>query len=161
MSVGESVTPRTRRLGVALAAVMGAVMGVGTLWAAPVAAEAQAQFDAGIAAVRAASSCPALAHDPLAQRAAELSNRSTEDYLNHTAEHVPVADPLFALHDLGSDAQRAVQLQGQGHSLAAALKGALLQGNSTIPDCSYTRFGSSVIEHAASGHTLVVAVLVG
>lgn len=155
MSVGE--TPRVRRLGAALVAVVGA----GTLWAAPATAEAQAKFDAGIAAVRAASTCPALAHDPLVQRAAELSNRSTEDYLNHTAEHVPVADPLFVLHDLGSDAQRAVQLQGQGPTLADALKGALLQGNSTIPDCSYTRFGTSVIEHAASGHTLVVAVLAG
>ncbi|BBZ02604.1 hypothetical protein MCHIJ_20410 [Mycolicibacterium chitae] len=155
MSVNEAGTPR--RVGVVLAGLLGA----GSFWATPAAAEARAQFDAGIAAVRAASTCPALAHDPLAQRAAELSNRSTEDYLNHTAEHVPVADPLFVLHDLGSDAQRAVQLQGQGPTLAEALKGALLQGNSTIPDCAYTGFGTSVIEHAASGHTLVVAVLTG
>lgn len=155
MSVDEP--SRAQRLGVVLAGLLGA----GSLWAAPAAAETQTQFDDGIAAVRAAGSCPALAHDPLAQQAAELSNRSTEDYLNHTAEHVPVADPLFVLHDLGSDAQRAVQLQGQGQNLADALKGALLQGNSTITDCSYTRFGTSVIQHAASGHTLVVAVLAG
>ena len=36
------MTPRTRRLGVALAAVMGAGVGVGTQGAAPAAAEAPA-----------------------------------------------------------------------------------------------------------------------
>ncbi|CAJ1579450.1 hypothetical protein [[Mycobacterium] wendilense] len=132
----------------------------GLLCAAPALAEDNTRFDAGIAAVRAAGPCPALAHDPLAQRAAELSNRSTADYLGHTADHVPVTDPLFVLHDLGSDAERAIQLQGQGSTAGDAIKGALLQGHSAIPDCAYNRFGTSVL-HTDAGRTVVVAVLAG
>ncbi|RAV18452.1 hypothetical protein DQP55_02600 [Mycolicibacterium sp. GF69] len=114
-----------------------------------------------MAAVRAGGSCGALRHDPLVERAAEISNRSTADYLNHDAEYVPVADPLVVLKDLGSDAATATQLQGHGHTDAEAVKGALLQGYSKLADCSYETIGSSVIRDHDTGRTLVVAVLAG
>lgn len=151
MSVAEP--PRA-----ALAALLAAgIFGAATAYAEP--ADVTGVFDAAVASVRAGSSCPALQHDPTVQHAAEISNRSTDDYLNHTARYVPVSDPLEVLRDLGSDATRAVQLRGHGRSEADAIKGALLQGNSTIPDCSYTRFGTSVLTNPDSGHIIVVAVL--
>ncbi|HSA40098.1 hypothetical protein [Mycolicibacterium fallax] len=142
-------------------AVTAALLAAALLTAGPAGAEpGAAAFDAAIAATRAAAGCPALVADPLAQRAAELSNRSTADYLDHRAEYVPVDDPLAVLHDLGSDAAAAVQLQGAADTAADAIEVALLQGYATLPDCGYQRLGTSVIEHPG-GQTLVVAVLIG
>lgn len=138
-----------------------AFVGVALLCAPPAGAEPADELEQGIAAVRAGGSCAALRHDPLVEQAAEISNRSTEDYLNHDAEYVPVADPLIVLTDLGSDAGIATQLQGHGDTVAAAVKGALLQGHSSLADCSYETFGTSVIRNPDKGYTLVVAVLAG
>ncbi|MBU9762564.1 hypothetical protein FR943_01685 [Mycobacterium sp. TNTM28] len=140
---------------------LSSICAVGMLCAPMAGAEPDEGFDHGIASVRAAGSCAALIRDPLAQKVAEISNRSTEDYLNHTARHVPVADPLAVLKDFGSDAGKAVQLQGYGRTDAAAIKGALLQGHTALPDCSYTTFGSSLIRNPERGQVLAVAVLAG
>lgn len=159
MCVGEP----SSRLPAALAAAGGLLAAV-TCYAAPAGAQpadTTGNLDEAIAAVRAASACAALHQDPVAQRAAEISNRSTEDYLNHAAQYVPVSDPLAVLTDLGSDTTRAVQLQGYGRSDADAIKGAVLQGNSAIPDCGYTRLGTSVLHNPQRGYTIVVAVLAG
>lgn len=136
-------------------------MVIGMLCAAPAAAEPDAQLEQGIASLRAAGSCGALTADPIVQKVAEISNQSTEDYLNHTARFVPVADPLPVLQDFGSAAGKAVQLQGYGRTDADAIKGALLQGHAAIPDCSYTMFGTSVIRNPAAGYVSAVAVLAG
>ena len=158
MSAGK----HRRRRAVTAALLPTALLTAALLTAGPAAADTAdtAAFDAAIAATRAAAGCPALVADPLAQRAAELSNRSTADYLDHRAEYVPVDDPLAVLHDLGSDAAAAVQLQGAADTAADAIEVALLQGYATLPDCGYQRLGTSVIEHPG-GQTLVVAVLIG
>ena len=157
MSAGK----HRRRRAVTAALLPTALLTAALLTAGPAGAEpGAAAFDAAIAATRAAAGCPALVADPLAQRAAELSNRSTADYLDHRAEYVPVDDPLAVLHDLGSDAAAAVQLQGAADTAADAIEVALLQGYATLPDCGYQRLGTSVIEHPG-GQTLVVAVLIG
>jgi hypothetical protein len=109
--------------------------GVTLLCAPPVGAVPAGELEHGMAAVRAGGPCGALRHDPLVEQAAEISNRSTEDYLNHDGEYVPVADPLTVLKDLGSDAGTATQLQGHGDTDADAIKGALLQGHSSLADC--------------------------
>lgn len=153
---------RGNRPPTALMTLAAAVLAAGTCCVAPAHAETPGEtgeFDAAIASMRAAGACPALLHDPNVQRAAEISNRSTADYLNHTAQYVPVSDPLAVLKDLGSDATKAVQLQGSGHADGAAIKGALLQGHSAISDCTYTHFGTSVLTNPDRDHTIVVAVL--
>jgi hypothetical protein len=131
------------------------------LCAPPATAEPATQLEQGIASLRTTGLCGALRHDPLVQQVAEISNRSTEDYVNHDARFVPVADPLVVLKDLGSDAGKAIQLQGYGSSDADAIKGALLQGHRLIRDCSYDTFGTSVIRNPDTGYALVVAVLAG
>lgn len=136
-------------------------VGAALLCAPPAGAERADDLERGVAAVRAGGQCGALRHDPLVERAAEISNRSTVDYLSHGAEYVPVADPLIVLKDLGSDAATAIQLQGHGRTDAEAIKGALLQGYSKLGDCSYETIGSSVIRDPDTGRTLVVAVLAG
>lgn len=135
------------------------LLGVAVLLAPPAAAGPDEQFAQGIAALRATGPCRALHHDPVAQRVAEISNRSTDDYLNHNARFVPVTDPLAVLNDLGSPARKAVQLQGFGRDDTTAIKGALLQGHAAILDCSYSTLGTSVIHNPADGHSLAVAVL--
>jgi len=129
--------------------------------APPAAAEPADQLRQGVASLRATGSCGVFRLDPLAQQAAEISNRSTEDYINHNARFVPVADPLVVLKELGSDAGKAIQLQGYGRADADAIKGALLQGHAVIRDCSYDTLGTSVIRNRDRGYTLVVAVLAG
>lgn len=120
-----------------------------------------AQFTAAIAAVRAGTSCGPLRPDPTVARVAALSNQSTRDYLEHTARHVPLNDPLAVLRELGGDAGTAIQLQGFGPDTATAVKGALLQGNTSIGVCSFDRVGTSVLRTADGDRVLVVAVLAG
>ncbi len=120
-----------------------------------------AQFTAAIAAVRDGTPCPPLRPDPTVARVAALSNQSTRDYLAHTARHTPVDDPLAVLRDLGGDAGTAIQLQGFGPDAATAIKGALLQGNTSIADCSFDRVGASVLPTVDGERMLVVAVLAG
>lgn len=131
------------------------------LCAAPATAEPAPELERGIAALRDTGSCGALRHDPIAEQVAEISNRSTEEYHNHDARFVPVADPLFVLRDLGGTAGKAIQLQGYGSTDVDAIKGVLLQGHISIPDCSYDTLGTSVIRNPDRGYTLVVAVLAG
>jgi len=138
-----------------------ACIGAALLCAPPLGAEPADQLEQGIASLRASGPCGALRHDPLVERVAEISNRSTEDYLSHRARYVPVADPLFVLKDFGSDAGTAIQLQGYGSNVADAIKGALLQGHTAIANCSYDTFGTSLIRNPELGYTLVVAVLAG
>ncbi len=145
---------------------IGLAVTTASLWAAlfcapSATAEPADQLEQGVASLRAIGSCGALRLDPLAQQVAEISNRSTEDYINHNARFVPVADPMAVLRDLGSHAGKAIQLQGYGRSDADAIKGALLEGHAIIRDCSYDTFGTSVIRNRDSGYTLVVAVLAG
>lgn len=140
----------------ALAVPVAALLLAGTAVADDDAADTE--LDAAIAEVR-AGACAPLQPDPIARRAAEISNRSTLDYLHHTASHVPVDDPVPVLHDLGSRADAAIQLQGYGPDLATAIGGALLQGHSTIRDCAYRVVGTNVIHDADRGAVLVVAVL--
>ncbi|HTM84874.1 MAG TPA: hypothetical protein VL179_08235, partial [Mycobacterium sp.] len=89
-----------------LAAMVGVLMLVGLLGAGllgtPTAgAEPDDRLDHAVAGLRAAAVCGPLRPDPIVGRAAEIIGRSTEDYINHTARHVPVGDPLAVLADLG------------------------------------------------------------
>lgn len=135
------------------------VAGSALLMAGAAPAAADTDFDAQLAAAR--GSCAPLQHDPLVARVAQISNQSTLDYLNHSAQHVPVADPLLVLRDLGGAAGRGVQLQGYASDGPSAIRGALLQGHAALPDCGYTTFGTSMIHDTEGNRVLVVAVLAG
>lgn len=109
------------------------------------------------------SACGPLRYDPVVEQAAEIVNRSIYDYLNHTAENVPLDDPhpMALISDLGISATKAIALKGAGQQEADAIHGLLIQGYKDIPDCAYTAFGVSVLREPESGYTLTVAMLVG
>jgi hypothetical protein len=131
--------------------------------APPAMADPASSFTAAITAARGAS-CPPLRYDPTLQRAADIVNRSTEAYFDTTAPVTPAdskPQPMPILKDFGSNASKAILLQGASINGGEAIKGAVVQGFATIPDCSYTDFGTSTIYSEATGYTLVVAVLAG
>jgi hypothetical protein len=106
-------------------------------------------------------SCGPTRSDPAAEQTAAIVNRSTDAYLDHTARAMPVPDPLPVLTDLGYRGRKAAMLQGAGRTEADAIKGALLEGYKSLPDCSYTDYGVSTIHNATSDYILTVVVLAG
>lgn len=124
-------------------------------------ADSAANFKDAVASARGETACGPLRYNAVVEQAAEVINRSTDDYLNHAATHVPIDDPLKGLKDLGYPGTRAILLRGNSRSEALAIKGALLEGYVAIPDCSYTDFGSSVRRNEATGYFLTSLVLAG
>lgn len=129
--------------------------------APPALADQVATFKDAVASLRNGTSCGRLHYNPVVEQAADIINRSTDAYLNHTATHVPIADPLPGLKDLGYGGTKATLLQGAHKDPADAIKGALLEGHAAIPDCSYTDFGVSMFRNDKSGYNLTSAVLAG
>lgn len=152
---------RKRRL-VSAVLVAATTVGVGVLAAAPAAANNAQLLKDAVNSAR-GSSCRSLRYDPIAEHAADIVNRSTVAYINHTARYVPVDDAMPIVKDLGSGASKAVRLQGAGHNHndVDAIKGVLLQGYKAIPDCSYTDFGVSLFHDVDTGYSLAVAILTG
>lgn len=116
-----------------------------------------------VASARRAAPCGPLKYDATIEHAADIINRSTYTFLNHTAENVPIDDPhpVAITKDLGITASKVTSLQGAGRTTANAVKGMLLEGRNDLPDCSYTNFGTSMLYEERSGYTLVVVLLVG
>ncbi|MGV0870636.1 hypothetical protein [Mycolicibacterium sp. XJ879] len=106
-------------------------------------------------------SCAPLRSDPLVEQAAEIVNRSTDKWLDHTGRAVPVPEPLPILKDLGYGGGRAVQIEGAGDTDAQAIAGLLIIGSDILPDCSYTDYGVSLIQNERTGHYLTTVVLAG
>jgi hypothetical protein len=133
------------------------------LLCAPAAADPAPDFAQAVTSVRGAAQCGPLRYDPRVEHAAEIINRSTYDYLNHTAQNVPADDPhpTAIVKDLGIEGSKASSLQGASQNQGDAIKGALLEGYNVIPDCAYTDFGVSLLHETNTGYYLVVAVLVG
>lgn len=132
--------------------------------AVPAAAQPDDAFTAAVTAARSASSCDPLRYDPTLERAAGIVNSSTESYFDMTSAVIPAdtaPQPLPILKDLGSPAGRATLLQGASATPGMDIKGAIVQGYATIPDCSYTDFGTSTIYSESTGYSMVVAVLAG
>ena len=139
------------------------LVGLNALLAPPVSAEPAPELQQVIVAVRNSSSCQPLTYNPTVEHAADIVNRSTYTYLNHTAENVPADEqhPTAILNDLGIKANKVLSLQGAAHNEADAIKGVLLEGRNAIPDCSYTDFGVSLLNEGQSDFILAVIVLVG
>ena len=128
----------------------------------PAAADPAPSLADAVNAVR-GSACGALRYDPQVEQGAEIVNRSTYDYLNHTAENVPLDDPhpISLINDLGVDATKVIALKGASQSEVDSIKGLLIQGYKDIPDCTYTDYGVSMLREPETGYTITVALLVG
>lgn len=136
---------------------------LGVLLAAPAAADPAPEVEQAVVAARSTASCGPLNYNPTVEHAADIVNRSTYTYLNHTAQNVPADDPhpTAIVKDLGITARNVLSLQGAGHTEVDAIKGVLLEGRNAIPDCSYTDFGVSLLHEEQSDYVLAVVVLVG
>jgi hypothetical protein len=124
-------------------------------------ADSAADLTGAVLAARSGTSCKPLSDNPVVGRVAAIINKSTDDYLEHVATQVPLADPLPGLKDLGYPGDKAVVLQGARPNEADAIKGMLLEGFAAIPDCSYSDFGVDVRRNESTGYSLVSVVLAG
>ncbi|MDA4108494.1 hypothetical protein MHOL44478_14690 [Mycobacterium holsaticum DSM 44478] len=137
------------------------LIGTGALPVSQAAADPAPTAAEAVAAARGAG-CGPLGYDPVVERAAEIVNRSTMVYLNHTGENIPAdgPHPTAILSDLGIDAGKDLSLHGAGQDEVNALKGLLIQGYKAIPDCSYTDFGASHLYDEQTGFHLITVILV-
>jgi hypothetical protein len=144
-------------------AALAPVLGLGALLAPPAAADPAPAVQQAVVDARGAASCGPLNYNPTVEHAADIVNRSTYTFLDHSAENVPADDPhpTAIVKDLGIKANKVSSFQGAAHNEADAVKGALLEGRNAIPDCSYTDFGVSLLFEPQSDFTLAVVVLVG
>jgi hypothetical protein len=129
----------------------------------PAAADPAPAVQQAVASARGSGQCRPLSYDPRLEHAAEIINRASRDYVDHTAQNVPIDDPqpTAIVKDLGIEGTKSYSLQGAGYSDVDAIKGALLEGFNVIPDCAYAAFGASRLREEDSGFTLVAVVLVG
>ena len=139
------------------------VAGVGVLLAPLAAASPAPDVAQAVASARAGAQCGPLRYNPVVEHAAEIVNRSTYDYLKHTAKSVPIEEPhpTAIMKDLGIGAGKVLSLKDSSEKEADAIKGMLLQGYAAWPDCSYTDFGVSLLHEEQTGYFLVIVVLVG
>jgi hypothetical protein len=145
----------------ALAAWVIATLTAAVMSACPATADPAPGLKEAVDQVRGVAPCGPLEYDPAVEHAAEIVNRSTDAYLDHTARHVPVADPLPILHDLGVASGKVISLFGATGTSGDSIKSVLLQGFEAIPDCAYTKFGVSMLWNASTGKSLATVVLVG
>lgn len=136
-----------------------AILGVSISPAPSAVANSADNLRTAVTAARA--SCAPLRSVPLVEQAAEIVNRSTDDWLDHTGRTVPVPDPLPILKDLGYGGGKAVQIEGAGETDAQAIAGLVLIGYETLRDCSFTDYGVSVVRNQTTGHYLTTVVLGG
>jgi hypothetical protein len=119
-------------------------------------------LSAGVAAYRSGSSCAPLHRDPIIDRVAEVMNKSTSDWLDHSADQSPILDPMPGLRELGYRGSKARMLAGTSRKTEAdSIKGVLLEGYEAILDCSFTDVGFSTLRNENTGNVLTVTVLAG
>jgi hypothetical protein len=150
-----------RRLSIASAVVALMVLCAGISLASSALADPSANFKMAIASARAGSSCGPLRYNAVVEQVAEISNRSTDKYLNHATTDVPVEDPLPGLKDLGYGGSKGILLRGAAKDEATSVKGLLLEGFDKVPDCSYTDFGVSTLRNQWNSYYLTSLVLAG
>ena len=137
------------------------VLSAGVVLAPSARADAVADLRDALASDRAATSCGPLRSDPIVGQVAQKITQSNDDWLDHTATQVPIADPLPGLKILGYRGNKGTALQGAGKTEENAIKGVLLEGYDKIPDCSYTDYGASTQRNDRTGWYLATVVLAG
>ncbi len=154
-------TSRRRTFGRAAATVLVAALWMGFAPNPVALADPADNLRSAVQQVRAGTSCGALDSDPIAEQAATTINDSTEDYLNHDANQIPISDPLPGLKILGYPGSKGIVLQGASKPDDWSIKALLLQGYDKIPDCSYTDFGADMRLYEPTGVWLTAVVLAG
>ncbi|MUL49451.1 hypothetical protein FZI85_16385 [Mycobacterium sp. CBMA293] len=125
-------------------------------------ADPVAGLSAAVANYRAGSSCAPLRRDPIADRVAEVINKSISDWLDHTAVQAPISDPAPGLKELGYKGGKSRLLAGTSRKAEAdSVKGVLVEGYDAINDCSYTDVGYNMLVNKKTGNVLSAAVLAG
>jgi hypothetical protein len=141
-----------------------AVLGAGVPFAPPASGDSADSLRSAVTQVRQAA-CGPLRDDPLVEQAADIVNRSTDEWINHASRAAPVdKDPLPILKDRGYQGNKAALALGAGRSVAESIKMLLLQGYNKIPDCSYTDYGVSVMQNPNANQgfsNLTVLILAG
>lgn len=158
---GHMRASRPRTLSSASAVIISTVISAGVCLASPAIADPSDPFKSAVAAARGDTSCGPLRYDPVVEQVAEISNRSTDQYLNHATANVPVSDPTPGLKDLGYHGKKGQLLMGAAKTEDKAIKGAILEGFDKLPDCSYTDFGVSLLQNQSNGYYLTALVLAG
>lgn len=156
---------------IALAIMVFAVVTESVLQASPAAANFVDNLKDAVMQAHGGTSCGPLRSEPLADQTATIINKHTDAYLNHAARVVPghvdaqgrlVVDPLPILKDLGSNAGKAMLLQGAGKTEADAISFILISGYRVISDCSFTEYGVSALpNNNPDGYFLTALVLAG
>ncbi|WP_111510848.1 hypothetical protein [Mycobacterium kyogaense] len=123
------------------------------------AADATASLRTQVDALR--GTCPPFQLDPVLNDLALRANTETTAYKEHTARFIPFEDPLPVLHEMGYQAGKAKLHVGYGDSADKAILGVTIFGWETLPDCTYTRYGLNVMDHADRGYVLAALVLAG
>lgn len=111
--------------------------------------------------LRNGTSCGSIRYDAIAEQVAQVITRTNDEYISHVAKDIPPQDPLPGLKDLGYKGKKAKLLLGAAKNEADAIKGALIEGYASLPDCSYTDYGADVRTNASTGLTLTAIVLAG
>ncbi|MGV0734270.1 hypothetical protein [Mycolicibacter sinensis] len=155
------------RRGLSLLATVTAFSGLAL--ASPAQADPVADVKEAVVSARSETSCGSMRYDSVVEQAAEVFNRMTDDYLDHTATRVQnkdtrpgsIPDPVPGLKDLGYPATKAYLIQGAHHDDASAIKAAMLQGYAAgkFDDCSYTDFGVSMRYNERTGYNLAAVIL--
>jgi hypothetical protein len=143
------------------AATVMTALSVGVMLAPPAGADAVDIVKNAVTAARAGSSCGPLRSDPIVQRVAEVINKSFKDWLDHTATHAPIEDPQPGLKELGYHGKGVYFGGASTKSQAEAIRAAVLEGYTFIPDCSYSDIGATMTLDEVSGQNLVAVVLAG
>ncbi|MGV9799233.1 hypothetical protein ACWDTP_14385 [Mycobacterium sp. NPDC003449] len=133
---------------------------IGLTPAIPAAADSESNLRSAIAQMR-QGTCAELRSDPLVEQAAEDVIRSTDSWLDHTARAVPVPDVVPVLKDLGYPGKKATKIVSSGVTDADAIKGLLLQGYASVPDCGYTDYGARLVLNQSSGYYVAAIVMAG
>ena len=154
-------TFRLLRQWMASAPAIVTVVAAGLVLAPTARADSEANVRDAVASARSGTPCGSLRSNPVVEQVAQIINRSTDDYLDHAATRVPIADPLEGLKVLGYRGTKAYLLQGAAKTDADAIQGAILEGYAAIPDCSYTEFGVSMRRNETTGNNLTSVVLAG
>jgi hypothetical protein len=92
-------------------------------------------------------SCAPLQLDSVLTGVAQRANRESQLYKEHGARFEPFED----------HAARAKMLSGYGDTDSTAVRGVVLFGWDSIPDCAYSKYGVDAL--AGDGYTMATAVL--
>lgn len=138
-------------------------------FASPALADPAATLAAAVSSARSETSCAPLQSNPVVEHTADVYNRMSEEYLDHTGTRVPGGetapgdhvDPTPGLKTLGYNAVGGSLLQGSHRTEARAIEGAILEGQAwhVIEDCSFTEFGTSLRRSQRTGLYLAAVVL--